>query len=165
MVYVMRNPRDQIVSLNAYQWWLHFHSNKNVLILFYEDLIQDLRSQIGRIAEFYQLDHVTKELLDEISNKTQFVQMKHSKPVPEWFSDWHKDSFSIYRKGMNGNWQNYFTPAMNDAFQLYSSQVIENHQYPACYQLCKRYISSNPIAKHQEPAEVVERKQEVALAH
>ena len=54
--------------------------------------------QIKRIATFYELD-VTPSFILEVTMKTKFSEMKYKKPVGDWFAQWHKESFSIYRKG------------------------------------------------------------------
>ncbi|XP_067930825.1 sulfotransferase 1E1-like [Watersipora subatra] len=200
MVYILRDPRDQLVSLyhhhqglkwspkmsftdffknvqdypekveygnwfrNPYQWWVNYRGRDNVLFVFYEDLINDIHFQITRIAQFYGLE-VTPSLVSQIAKKTKFAEMKYQKPVGDWFSLWHKGSFSIYRNGRIGNWVDYFTPEMNHAFnEFFKENTIRGCEYPMRCPLLTDCVSlKQPSPDNSET--IMECQQEVAMAH
>ena len=61
--------------------------------------LQDLEREIMKIVRFHNLTHLSTEFIREVVHKTTLSQMKTEKPVEEWFTHWHKESFTIYRKG------------------------------------------------------------------
>lgn len=61
--------------------------------------LQDLTPEIEKISTFCKLNR-SQAFLQLVSKKTSFLHMKRNKPVGEWFNQWHKSSFSIYRQGM-----------------------------------------------------------------
>ena len=52
-----------------------------------------------KIVRFHNLTHLSTEFIREVVHKTTLSQMKTEKPLEEWFTHWHKESFTIYRKG------------------------------------------------------------------
>lgn len=95
---------DQVLG-----WWTHRDGN-NVLFLQYEELQKDLPKQVGIIANFlgYQL---SQESIEEIAEKCTFKNMKQDKVGA---IETNKDVVmrkgqSFYRKGIVGDWRNYFS--------------------------------------------------------
>lgn len=94
------------------------HPN-NVFFLTYEELKMDLRGMVLRLSEF--LDRpLTPEAVDAIVHHCTFDSMKTNKmvnrevlPISDLF-DMTKSKFM--RKGIIGDWKNYFTEAQSEAF-------------------------------------------------
>lgn len=90
-------------------WWAH-KDDDNVLFLKYEDMKKNLPSAVAQRAKFIGQD-VSKELVDEISHRTIFENMKEDSTANyEWMSSSHRSNQNPYlRKGKIGGWKNYFT--------------------------------------------------------
>ena len=142
-IYVVRNPRDVVVSFyhhyrtlpfyphyewdnffekflkgdvdfgdyfdHVLSWWAHKDDN-NVLFLKYEDMKKDLPSAVATIATFIDQD-ISKELVDEIAHRTTFENMKKDSSANyEWIKMPKPTGVDFMRKGIVGDWKNYFTP-------------------------------------------------------
>ena len=108
---------------NVKSWWPH-RNDPNVLLLFYEQMIQDPGKEIMRVAGFVSRDsskdyesiiQSTTGLLEQIIDRTAFKSMKeHDETSKE------KLPFIVnfFRKGIIGDWKNYMTEeqaaAIND---------------------------------------------------
>lgn len=93
------------------EWWEH-RNEPNVLFLKYEDLKKDTEGQIQRIAQFLGYN-LSAEEINNIREKTTFSAMK-SDPTTnmDQYADkiYKKETqFSFMRKGIVGDWQNYFS--------------------------------------------------------
>ena len=96
------NYFDHVLS-----WWAH-KDDDNVLILKYEDMKKDLPSAVATIAKFIGQD-ISKELVDEIAQKTTFANMKKDSSANyEWMSSTLRGN-PFVRKGEVGGWKDYFT--------------------------------------------------------
>ena len=93
---------------NLASWYEHRHE-PNVLFLTYEDLKTDARQAVVAIANFLQLPCSTDEaLLDEVARYSSFSNMRKSQG--RWSSQRPDDSPAFIRKGVVGDWLNYFSP-------------------------------------------------------
>lgn len=102
------------------------HPDKMLFISF-EELKMDLPGMVSRIGEF--LGHSLKqEAIDTIANHCSFEQMKNNNmvnrevlPLNDLF-DMTKSKFM--RKGIIGDWKNYFTAEQNEVFhKLYDCRM------------------------------------------
>ena len=90
-------------------WWAH-KDDDNVLILKYEDMKKDLPSAVATIAKFIGQD-ISKELVEEIAHRTAFENMKKDNSAnKEWLKLQRASEADFMRKGVIGDWKNYFTP-------------------------------------------------------
>jgi Sulfotransferase domain len=100
------------------KWWQQ-KEDANVLFLKYEDLQKDIQSQVKIIAEFlgYQL---SQQQIKTVAEKSSFQSMK-SKPSPfmKKISELSKTG-SPLRKGIVGDWQNYFSSQQLEQFNKFS---------------------------------------------
>ncbi|XP_027710309.1 sulfotransferase family cytosolic 1B member 1-like [Vombatus ursinus] len=98
-------------------WW-EKKKDHPILYLFYEDIKEDPKREIRKIMEFLgkKLD---EEALDRIVQLTSFETMKDNSLVnyrllPTTLMDHSISPFM--RKGIAGDWKNYFTVAQNEKF-------------------------------------------------
>ncbi|XP_047393809.1 sulfotransferase 2A1-like [Sciurus carolinensis] len=123
VLYLMRNPKDVLVSVAYGSWfehirgWMSMRHRENVLLLSYEELQKEPRSTIKKICQFLG-KKLNPEELDSVLKNSSFHVMKQNKmsnleTVPESLTSLH---FSMARKGICGDWKNHFTVAQDEAF-------------------------------------------------
>ncbi|XP_071957080.1 sulfotransferase 1A3-like isoform X2 [Antedon mediterranea] len=110
-------------EMNLY-WW-NRRNDDNVLFLKYEDMKEDLASAIVKISEFLGWP-VPEGKLEDVVKHCSFGQMK-TNPILYWHTESAilDDSKSPFmRKGLVGDWKNYFTVSQNEAFdKLYEEKM------------------------------------------
>jgi len=100
-------------SDHVLDWWKH-KDDPNVLFLKYEDLQKDLLSHVRMIANF--LDQpLSDELISRIAEQCTFSGMK--KNAASYSIPTKDGESSMLRKGVVGDWKNYFTPELNERFE------------------------------------------------
>ena len=107
-------------------WGMRNHPN--VCLLFYEDMVEDLATNVRKVAKF-----LGKELADEnVKALVDHLSFKKMKNNPAVNKDEGKavNLFSgngaFMRKGEVGDWKNYFTDEMNKRMD----EAIEKHFKP-----------------------------------
>lgn len=104
------------------EWEIAKKTNPNlkVLSLRYEDLKQDLFSNIRKITNFLELDHddtFLRELEQTLSIDNLRREHQTQRGHRERYSTWIKDGrLPIYRKGIIGDWKHRFTVNQNELF-------------------------------------------------
>ncbi|XP_075047315.1 sulfotransferase 2B1-like [Mixophyes fleayi] len=98
--------------------WMQMKDNNKFFFITYEELHEDLRSSVVRICEFLGKD-LDESQIDLVVKHASFNAMKENKMsnysvIPQDFMDQTKGSFM--RKGITGDWKNYFTVAQNTYF-------------------------------------------------
>ncbi|XP_078508495.1 sulfotransferase 1 family member D1-like [Lissotriton helveticus] len=99
-------------------WWAKAQTYPNLLYLFYEDMLEDPRREICKIAKFLGKD-LSTELLEKTVHHTSFEQMKtNSKANYDGVHPIIVDNSiaPFMRKGIVGDWKNIFTVAQNEKF-------------------------------------------------
>ena len=92
--------------------WLNEAQRSNILYISYEEMKNDLKGVIGKVATFCNLE-VTKEQIDHVAEKSTFNKMSSNgnvngdKLVKIGLFDSEKGKFM--RKGVVGDWKGYFT--------------------------------------------------------
>ncbi|NXI49702.1 ST1B1 Sulfotransferase, partial [Chloroceryle aenea] len=92
--------------------------NHPILYLFYEDLKEDLRREIAKVAQFLGRE-LPAAVLDTITQHTSFEAMRDNPTtnysmVPSHLMDHGISPFM--RKGIAGDWKNHFTVAQSERF-------------------------------------------------
>ncbi|XP_036361208.1 sulfotransferase 6B1 isoform X1 [Octopus sinensis] len=91
------------------------HPELPILIVKYEDLKKDPVSNVAKVAEFLGLPK-NDQLFEDIADKCSFAKMKAVKPLlPEFF---RTPGESLFRKGVVGDWKNWFTVSQEERFQV-----------------------------------------------
>ncbi|KAL2780362.1 sulfotransferase 1E1 [Daubentonia madagascariensis] len=107
-------------------WW-EKRTNPHVLILFYEDMKEDIRKEVMKLLQFLERKP-SEELVDKIIQHTSFQEMKNNPytnytTLPEEIMN-HKVS-PFMRKGITGDWKNHFTVALNERFDKHYGQQMK----------------------------------------
>ncbi|KAM6362718.1 sulfotransferase 1B1-like isoform 2-T2 [Alca torda] len=98
-----------------------------ILYLFYEDLKEDLRREIAKVAQFLGQE-LPEATLDAITRHTSFEAMRDNPTtnysmVPSDLMDHGISPFM--RKGTTGDWKNHFTVAQSERFdQDYAQKML-----------------------------------------
>ncbi|KAL9974595.1 hypothetical protein ACROYT_G011648 [Oculina patagonica] len=145
-IYVARNPKDVAVSYFTFltslkrfngpwefyaklfvegnvtwgpwndhvlNWW-KYKDDPNVLYLKYEDLQKDLLSRVRMIANFLNKP-LSDDLISRIAEQCTLSGMK--KNAASYVVPSKDGGSSLLRKGVVGDWKNYFTPELNERFE------------------------------------------------
>ncbi|KFQ28066.1 Sulfotransferase 1C1, partial [Mesitornis unicolor] len=98
-------------------WWKAKDKHR-ILYLFYEDMKENPKQEIQKIMKFLEKD-VNQELLNKILHNTSFETMKEN-PMTNYTKEFQgimDHSVSPFmRKGVVGDWKNYFTVAQSKKF-------------------------------------------------
>ncbi|KAF1647344.1 Sulfotransferase 1C1, partial [Eudyptes chrysocome] len=98
-------------------WWKAKDKHR-ILYLFYEDMKENPKQEIQKILKFLEKD-VNQEVLNKILHNTSFEIMKEN-PMTNYTNEFQgimDHSISPFmRKGVVGDWKNYFTVAQNKKF-------------------------------------------------
>ncbi|XP_001362373.1 sulfotransferase 1B1-like [Monodelphis domestica] len=108
-------------------WW-EKRKDHPILYLFYEDIKEDPKREIRKVMQFLG-KNLDEEALNRIVQHTSFETMKTNfmvnyKALPATLMD--HDISPFMRKGITGDWKNYFTVAQNEKFNAdYKKKMSE----------------------------------------
>ncbi|ERN18621.1 hypothetical protein AMTR_s00065p00163610 [Amborella trichopoda] len=97
-------------------WKASQERTQNILFLTYEEMKADTKGGVKRMAQFLGRSIETEEEVEEIVDMCSFERLSNlevntSKEKSPWaFFPYN----SFFRKGVVGDWVNYFTPAMTE---------------------------------------------------
>ncbi|XP_007523589.1 sulfotransferase 1B1 [Erinaceus europaeus] len=106
-------------------WWKKKQEHP-ILFLYYEDLKENPKQEIKKIVKFLE-KNLNEEAIDKIVLHTSFEMMKDNPLVnythiPNAVMDHSKSPFM--RKGITGDWKNYFTVTQNEKFDdIYKTEM------------------------------------------
>lgn len=93
---------------------------------------QKPHSTIKQLAEFLQTGY-TDKLLNDITNVTSFTNMaEHKKEISKIFDPEGKGL--IFRKGIIGDWKNWFTVQQNEEFDKQYNEKMQNSKLTFTFQ-------------------------------
>ncbi|XP_005364698.1 sulfotransferase 1C2-like [Microtus ochrogaster] len=124
--------------------WEKHKNDKNVLFLFYEEMKKDFVKSLNKITDFLGFD-VNDSDISKIARNTSFSEMK-SNAVKENCDPNHticaltSDRNLVFRKGVVGDWINYFTPKQRSAFDELFMEKMEHSDVGRCL---KEYTNSD----------------------
>ncbi|XP_075441061.1 sulfotransferase 1C1-like isoform X1 [Ascaphus truei] len=99
-------------------WW-KAKDRHQILYVFYEDMIEDLKREIRKVMKFLGKD-LSEEVLEKIHRHTTFQAMKEN-PMANYSSIpsavFNQSISPFMRKGTVGDWKNHFLVAQNDEFE------------------------------------------------
>ncbi|KAM4040978.1 amine sulfotransferase-like isoform 2-T2 [Anomaloglossus baeobatrachus] len=106
-------------------WYTH-KEDFNILIVTFEELKKDLRSNVLKICKFLDIS-LDDKAIDIVVEKATFKNMKHDSLanyefIPNNMLDKNKGAF--LRKGIIGDWKNLMTVAQNEMFdKVYKEKI------------------------------------------
>ncbi len=105
-------------SFNS-KWIAEMEKGKgNIYLLRYEDLLTDTYGTIAKmLEEFFDIPEVSASRLEEVVQKYSFENQAKRKQGEE-----KKNSF--LRKGISGDWKNYFDDPSKEAFKSHAGEVL-----------------------------------------
>ncbi|XP_041535301.1 sulfotransferase 6B1-like [Microtus oregoni] len=124
--------------------WEKHKNDKNVLFLFYEEMKKDFVKSLNKITDFLGFD-VNDSDISKIARNTSFSEMK-SNAVKENCDPNHticaltSDRNLVFRKGVVGDWINYFTPKQRSAFDKLFTEKMKHSDVGRCL---KEYTNSD----------------------
>ncbi|MFN2201824.1 MAG: sulfotransferase domain-containing protein [Caldilineaceae bacterium] len=111
------------------QSWWNFRYLDNILFVHFNDLLGDLPTEIGRIADFLEIA-VSKEDISEITQAVSFDSIKaHAStmgPIPPEFAlgAWKHGYETFFFKGTNGRWKDVLTPEELVMYERAKTRVL-----------------------------------------
>ncbi|KAL0447554.1 UNVERIFIED_CONTAM: Cytosolic sulfotransferase 15 [Sesamum latifolium] len=110
-------------------WNAHLENPGKVLFLKYEDLKEDITSQVKKIAEFigfpFSLEEEEQGLIDQISGLCSFESLRNLAVNKTGDINGVVKHASFFRKGQVGDWTNYLTPAMAERMKQLMDSKFE----------------------------------------
>lgn len=111
--------------------WLHPGGLQHIMYISYEEMIQDLKAAVARLAEFLDTP-LDSETMGKIANRCVFKNMKNNKMsnyslVPSEFMDQNTSEF--LRKGIVGDWKNHLTAAEGEYFDAVYRSKMQHVKY------------------------------------
>ncbi|XP_029640190.1 sulfotransferase family cytosolic 1B member 1-like [Octopus sinensis] len=90
------------------------HPDLPILIVKYEDLKKDPVGNVAKVSKFLGLPK-NDQLFKDIADKCSFSKMRVAKQEGDIL---RTSGESLYRKGVVGDWKNWFTVSQNERFQV-----------------------------------------------
>ena len=104
-------------------WWEAARQKDNILFVKYEDMKQDMKGVIAKLADFLQID-TDNELIDEVIEKSSFGTMANNSQTNLNWVPQKKGIPGHFRKGEIGDWRNHFSHEQTRIFDaLYMERM------------------------------------------
>ncbi len=112
-------------SLYLYMQWLNMWFNNrysnNSMLIKYEDMLVDTRKEFKNILDFYEIN-ISDDVVDTIVEKHRFINSTNRSPGEQ-------DVSSFNRKGIAGDWKNYFSASHVEKFKNIAGQFLIDTGY------------------------------------
>ncbi|OWF44128.1 sulfotransferase family cytosolic 1B member 1-like [Mizuhopecten yessoensis] len=120
----------------AWQKFMMDNPDYPVFVISFEEMKKDLRSSIGRLADFIGVEHEST-FLDEVTRRCEFISVIQEKTnMSDKMKDISRDGKNpFYRKGEVGDWRNWFTVAQNELFDKRHENDVSAIDLPVRYTL------------------------------
>ncbi|XP_003794353.1 sulfotransferase 1C3-like [Otolemur garnettii] len=117
-------------------WW-DAKDKHQILYLFYEDIKKNPKCEIYKVLDFLEKT-LSEDIINKIIHHTSFEVMSknpmtNQTAVPSNIFDHTISKF--LRKGMPGDWKNYFTVAMNEKFDEHYEKKMAGATLPFCTEI------------------------------
>lgn len=101
-----------------------------ILVVYYEDLKENTVDEIRRLASFLDLAvRPDDKFLEEVAKHTQFDVMKNKYSEQDLVAGiTFKEGTNFYRKGIVGDWKNWYTVAQDEQVRELTKMSMENYQ-------------------------------------
>ncbi|KAE8702933.1 Cytosolic sulfotransferase 15 [Hibiscus syriacus] len=126
----LNNPCPDLENINVYKPGASLENANKILFLKYEDLKDDISSQLKHLAMFlgvpFTKDEEKQGVVEEIAKICSFERLEElevNKKGSRIAGVPHK---SFFRKGKVGDWSNYFTPSMVERMEDLIQQKFDN---------------------------------------
>ena len=118
-------------NMRHIQTWWNYRRLQNILLVHYNDLLQDLPGELRRIADFLNIE-IAPETLAAIADLVTFSRMKEDaeRILPDMDFAFKGGAQTFINKGTNGRWREVLT---EDDLKLYDAAVARNLT-PECAQ-------------------------------
>ncbi|KAM9035919.1 bile salt sulfotransferase isoform X2 [Sarcophilus harrisii] len=104
--------------------WLSMRNSEKFLFLTYEELHQDLKVSVEKICRFLRKKLSEEEISSVLENASFQVMEKHRLENNESIEYLRRNQVVLMRKGICGEWKNYFTVAQMETFnKLYQEKM------------------------------------------
>jgi len=99
-------------------WTEQMHNNPNIYMVRYEDLLENTADVLGKLMEeFLDVQDLDQKKIEEVVQKYSFENQTKRKKGEE-------NAKSFLRKGIRGDWKNYFGNKEKEVFKEYSKNVL-----------------------------------------
>lgn len=100
------------------QIWLDYYkSNSNIIMTSYENLLENTEKELNNILSKLLSGNIDMKKLSEIIQNYSFSNQSKRKKGTE-------DKNSFLRKGISGDWKNYFNRSSAEIFNFYSKNML-----------------------------------------
>lgn len=108
-----------------YMAWWQYKDRENVLFISYEDMKKDLKKVIKEVSAFLEKD-LAESTIDNMVHHLGFDQMKKNNTTNYRDAPILKQEISPFmRKGVIGDWANYFSQAQSDLVDQRYIETLE----------------------------------------
>ncbi|XP_043924073.1 sulfotransferase 2B1-like [Protopterus annectens] len=108
--------------------WLNAKEKDRIIYITYEEMLMDLKGAIKKLSNFVGKE-LSEDIIADIAEHCTFKNMKTNKMsnyslVPEDIMAHNKSEF--LRKGVAGDWKNYFTVAQSEHFDSFYQEQMKD---------------------------------------
>lgn len=114
---------------NVMSWFTPRGERRHQLVVRYEDLLTRGSSELGRIADWLELDVAAADL-ERVYNAHAPEQMRALEGKATIFTDHHDPSVPLVRSAQSGEWQQYFDTGMLRYFEDRAGAALKRLGYP-----------------------------------